>query len=154
MKAVVATVGFLAMPTIALAQFATFPVITESVRSQSQIENFGRELGAAEAAKARPLLPIALQMVKSFEKWEPAPYNDPNYCTIGYGHLIALARCETLNLNSLRDGLYARPWTEPFGSMQLDKDMVAPRLAIQRLVTSDLSDEQFSALASFVFNVG
>ncbi len=96
------------------------------------------------------MIPLALDLVKNFEQWKPAAYNDPvGYCTIGYGHLIALSRCETLQL-----GRFATPLSEAQGVALLDGDTLYARAAVEDLITVPLTDAQFSALSSFVFNVG
>jgi lysozyme len=91
-----------------------------------------------------------LTLIKQFEGWVPRPYNDPaNYCTIGYGRLIALRPCSADDFSR-----YPRELTLADGEKILEEDTRGARLAVQQLVTVDLSDNQFGALASFVFNVG
>jgi lysozyme len=72
-----------------------------------------------------------------------------NYCTIGYGHLIALRRCQDTNL-----GAFGNKLSEADGSKLLEEDTRAARAAVQTLVSVAFSDDQFGALVSFVFNVG
>jgi lysozyme len=123
----------------------------DHVASQSLIENFGKSLGVAGASNARPMLPIGLDLVRYFEGWEATAYNDPSgYCTIGYGHLIALKRCGEIDLGEFKD----RTLTEDEGLAILEKDTAYARISVGDLVTGDLTNEEFSALASFVFNVG
>ena len=89
-------------------------------------------------------------MIKDFEGWVPSAYNDPSgYCTIGYGHLIALKRCEEIDLGDFKRGLAPSE-----GEALLQRDTASARLAVQSDVNVDLNDDQFGALASFVFNVG
>lgn len=122
----------------------------ERVLSRSLREDFGKSLGAAPSPPPRPLLPLALDLIKDFEGWSATAYDDPaGYCTIGYGHLISLRPCGNTDL-----GDFARPLTEAQGALLLQNDTTTSRLSIQSLVLVDLNDEQFGALTSFVFNIG
>ena len=115
-----------------------------------QVEHLRSPLGISGRSDAKAIIPLALDLLKNFENWQPAAYDDPvGYCTIGYGHLIALSRCEMLQL-----GRFAVPLTEPQGAALLGDDSHYASSAVQNLVTVPLTDEQFSALSSFVFNVG
>ena len=148
MKTLLTALLLLVRATSARAQpdipFADFSI------SRSQVEDFGQTLGATETAAARPLNRLALEMIKDFEHWVATAYDDPaGYCTIGYGHLIALAPCAQTTL-----GDYARPLLVSAGADLLERDTTTARRAIQKLVLVELSDDQFGALTSFVFNVG
>ena len=138
------------VPTFAFSQSSgVYPTLSHVV-SESLVEDYGQTLGAAEAAKARPLVPIALELIEYFEKWIPYAYDDPShYCTIGYGHLIALQPCDQIKL-----GEFATPLNEDKRRALLDSDTTTARLAVGHLVEVDLTDQEFSALSSFVFNVG
>lgn len=130
----------------------SFPVDDTHVTSQAQVEVLdGGGLGAAGATPRR-LPTLALDVIKDFEAWRPRAYNDASrYCTIGYGHLIAKQPCEAIPDELLA---YAQPLTVPVGTALLDKDTAIARQAVQQLVRQPLSDQQFGALTSFVFNVG
>ena len=118
--------------------------------SRSQIEDFVQGRGAAEVSAARPLNRVSLELIKDFEGWRAAAYNDPvGYCTIGYGHLIALKRCEEIDL-----GDFKTPLTPARGEELLQRDTASARLAVQRSVTVDLNDDRFGGLVSFVYNIG
>lgn len=120
------------------------------VASQSQVEDFGTQLGATSGAAARPITRTSLELIKVFEGWVAAAYDDPSgYCTIGYGHLIALKKCVGTDL-----GKYATPLTLSQGESLLEEDTISARIAIQDVVKIDLNTNQFGALTSFVFNVG
>ena len=91
----------------------------------------------------------AVNLVARFEGFYPNVYADPvGYATIGYGHLIALrgptdadrAKWGTL---SKRDA-----------KRLLRHDLGLSARAVRRLVKVPLNKRQFSALVSFVFNVG
>lgn len=122
----------------------------ERLPSRSLIEQMGRVLGIAPVQGARPIPRIALEIIKAFEGWFPNAYDDPvGYCTIGYGHLIALVNCKDANL-----GEFDKPLSIQSGSVLLEKDTLAARQSVNRLVNVALNDAQFGALSSFVFNIG
>ena len=129
-----------------------FPSDPTHVTSLAQVEaQEGTSLGAA-GLRPRALMPLALDLIKDFEQWRPDAYNDAStYCTIGYGHLIAKKPCSE---SSDELDKFTRPLTETAGLDLLTKDTVIVRLDIQTLVRAQLSDEEFGALTSFVFNVG
>jgi lysozyme len=129
---------------------ADFPTVAH-LPSLSQVEDFGGSMGAAPGKEARPLTALTLDMIKDFEGWEPAAYNDPvGYCTIGFGHLIALNKCEEVDLKQFKD----KKLTPSEGEDLLEKDTRSARISVQQLVTADLNDEEFGAVSAFVFNVG
>jgi lysozyme len=129
-----------------------FPSDPTHVTSLSQVEALeGTSLGAA-GVEPRVLLPLALDLIKDFEKWRPNAYNDAsNYCTIGYGHLVAKKSCSE-SADELSK--FKRPLTETDGLALLTKDTTVARLDVQALVHTQQSDEEFGALTSFVFNIG
>ena len=136
----------------AQAQANTFASFTDHVTSRLQLEVLeGAPLGAATSS-ARAVSPLTLNLIKDFEKWEAAAYNDASmYCTVGYGHLIAKKPCAA-SFDELRR--IGNPIDLKTGLVILDKDTFAARLAVQDLVKRKLSDEQFGALVSLVFNIG
>ncbi|WP_170136807.1 lysozyme [Mesorhizobium loti] len=140
---------------LALAVFASAPANAQSdlenqYPSNSQIEDLKGALGAVPLGSARELTKLGFDLIKHFEGWSAAAYDDPSkYCTIGYGHLIALKPCRSIDLND-----FSKPLTDPQGIALLEKDTRSARASVEKLVKVDLSDDQFSALSSFVFNVG
>lgn len=128
----------------------------EHIMSLSQIEDFGpKQLGVAPSGSARPLPEIALALIKDFEGWSAKPYNDPvGLCTVGYGHLISMTRCENLDLNIVEKGRFSKPISKEEGLKVLEEDTFTARRAVQKLVRIKMSDDQFGALASFTFNLG
>lgn len=125
-----------------------------SAISQSQIEDLqqGTALGAAEMGRARPISLIGLELIKAAEGWRNTAYNDPSgYCTIGYGHLIALQSCEALDLQKLG---FAGIMSLDVGGMLLSQDTTSARIAVSKLTQVDINEDQFGALVSFAFNVG
>ncbi|MBO9588525.1 lysozyme [Devosia sp.] len=118
--------------------------------SQLQIEMLEDGFGASSDRPSGELNALTMSLVKHFEGWIPAAYDDPaDYCTIGYGHLIALKKCADINL-----GQFATPLTEAQGEDLLRKDLGWAQVAVEELVRVDLNDDQYGALSSFVFNVG
>lgn len=83
-----------------------------------------------------------LKLIKKFEGFSPVIYICPaGYQTIGYGHRV------------FGDFMF-HPITEETGEGLLRDDLITAERAVTRLITSALTDNQFSALASFVFNLG
>lgn len=120
--------------------------------------SFSREL---EQRLGKPALPSAFAtrslnslgraLIKEFEGWIAASYNDPaGYCTIGYGHLIAKQRCEALTLPER----FVAPLTLAAGEALLLDDLVGTRSSVTKLVVTEINDNQYAALVSFAFNVG
>lgn len=121
---------------------------SDRVASRSQIE----QLAAPDAVVQllREMTALSVDLLKDFEGWSPDAYDDPaGYCTIGYGHLIGRGLCEEVSL-----GEFATPITEERGEVILNEDSLEARRAVSQRVTRELTEDQFSAVASFVFNVG
>ena len=77
-------------------------------------------------------------------------YNDPaNHCSIGIGHLVHKGPCNGSEPESFKDGL-----TDAEVKDLLRTDAAKAVGPVTRLVTVPLSQQQFDALVSFVFNVG
>jgi lysozyme len=121
------------------------------IPSQSQVEDFSVTLGIApDENAAPPLNDIAIKLIKHFEGWSAAAYTDPaGYCTIGYGHLIALHPCEQITLAA-----FENPITRDGGEHILNKDTFTARLAVHDLITTDIDANEYGALSSFAYNVG
>lgn len=130
----------------------TFPSDPGKMPAQSLVDQLeGGQALAEDDEDGRAFIPIGLDLVKDFEGWEPKPYDDAaGYCTIGYGHLIDLKTCAT----TTKLEPFAKGITVAKGEEILLKDSRAARAAVMKLVTVELTDEQFGALSSFVFNAG
>jgi len=114
------------------------------------VEDLTGTLGVAPPTGARPLSLITISLLKDFEGWAPAAYDDPSgFCTIGYGHLISLKRCAEISLDA-----FAKNLSEAEGENLLEKDTCTARVHVQQLVKVELTDSEFGALSSFVFNIG
>ncbi|TQJ97163.1 MULTISPECIES: lysozyme [unclassified Achromobacter] len=118
---------------------------------RSQIEDFdSKALGAAPNPPAPTLIPIGMLLLMDFEGWRPTAYDDPaGFCTIGYGHLISKSACKDSTL-----GNFSKPLSVSDGRLLLETDTQSAREAVHSLVTKPISENQFSALSSFAFNVG
>jgi lysozyme len=83
-----------------------------------------------------------IQLIKQFESFAAAPYLCPaGKPTIGYGHVI-------------REGENFSALTKMQADAVLRRDVAACEASISRLVQVPLSQGQFDALVSFVFNLG
>jgi lysozyme len=90
---------------------------------------------------ARPVNAAGIALIKQFEGLHLTPYLCPGKVwTIGYGHT-----------RTVRAGMKITP--EQADQLLAD-DLKIVTLAVQRLVTVRLNDNQFSAMTSFVFNIG
>lgn len=84
------------------------------------------------------------QIVKDFESLRFRAYPDPGTggapWTIGYGHTCGVKQGDSCSMTQ------AERW--------LDADLSGAEQAVAKAVEVVLTDDQFSALVSFVFNVG
>ena len=84
-----------------------------------------------------------INLIKKFEGLELSKYKDAvGLWTIGYGHLIR------------PEETFDRRLTEEEAESLLRKDLQEAEKGIKRLVSVPLTENQFDALVSFVFNVG
>lgn len=98
----------------------------------------------------RTLSAAGARMISEFEGFSATLYDDPaGHCTIGYGHLVHRGRCDGSEPAQFRRGLsqeqarrLLRDDARPFGE------------AVNARVTVPLSQPQFDALVSFVYNLG
>jgi GH24 family phage-related lysozyme (muramidase) len=89
--------------------------------------------------------------IKGWEDFKSKAYNDSEgFCTIGYGHLIARAKCEEITLSN-----------EFKSEITIDKadELFESRLSVyvdelKRTVTVNLYQYEFDALISLLFNLG
>lgn len=87
---------------------------------------------------------IVSEMLDHIRRWEGlrlSAYRDPGgILTIGYGHTGDVEAGQTITLDQAED--------------LLSEDLRTAQSAVERLVKVPLTDRQYSALVSFVFNVG
>ncbi|TAX36479.1 lysozyme [Rhizobium leguminosarum] len=145
-RTVVAAFAYL---TAVCSVFADLPR-DDRTPSGSLVEDFSKSKGLTSADTPREISGEGIGLIKYFEGWEPAHYNDPaGYCTIGFGHLIALKNCELIESDFKK-----APLTLQAGTELLEQDTRSARLAVEDLVTATLDENQFSAVSAFAFNVG
>lgn len=90
----------------------------------------------------RRLNETGLDLIKTFEGFSPVPYEDEaGILTVGYGHKILPG--ESFNRITARQA-----------QLILQSDIAKAEESVQELVKVPLTNNQFSALVSFVFNVG
>jgi lysozyme len=84
-----------------------------------------------------------IDLIKRFELFEPNPYPDPvGIMTVGYGHVI-------------REGeSFDHSLTEHGASELLRKDAAEAENAVRIGVKVSLTQDQFDALVSLIFNIG
>lgn len=87
------------------------------------------------------------------------PYVDPvGIYTIGWGHAIRWGKgfltTRTANHKAIASRLYPGGLTMTEAEELLKADIQAHSLPLEKLIAVNVSDNQFAALASFVFNVG
>ncbi len=94
----------------------------------------------------------AVELIKKFEGFSSEPYVCPaGKLTIGYGHVIK-PHIDTVlfgDIRNLTEGI-----DEWQGEIILKADLVNAENAVNRQITSALTENQFGALVSFVFNLG
>lgn len=103
--------------------------------------------------------PAGVHMIAGFEGFPHGgrPYNDPvGLATVGYGHLIARRRVTAADSRALWVHGQQRPGvlTPEEAERLLGTDLAAREAAILRLVKVRLSQHQFDALVSLIFNIG
>ena len=92
-----------------------------------------------------------IKFIAKFEGVELELYNDPSgNCTIGAGHLVHLGPCDGRS----SEAAFSHGITEEQAYDLLAADVANAEQAVHELVTVPLTQNQFDALVSFVFNVG
>jgi lysozyme len=91
-----------------------------------------------------------IRLIKFYEKFEPHLYNDAvGNATIGYGHLVHHGPIDGTESAEFKAGI-----TEPRACELIQSDLVDVENALNTLVIAIISQDQFDALASWLFNVG
>lgn len=90
-----------------------------------------------------------LNLIKSFEGYFPAPYNDPvGHATIGYGHLLHYGKVTEKD---------RRKWgriTEKEAATLLAQDLNEKYEPYVRGLPRKLTQGQYDAIVSFIYNLG
>ena len=111
----------------------------EELRPERRLQSAGPSLSDAGA-----------RFIAGFEGFRARLYDDAaGHCTIGYGHLVHHGRCDGSEPEEFRRGISRERALE---LLQADAERAAD--AVRRGVQVPLTQEQFDALVSFVFNVG
>lgn len=97
-----------------------------------------------------------LDFIKAYEKLKLAPYDDArNFCTIGYGHLIAEKKCSVLAKDKDAEYLlYANGIDEKKAKQILEQDLEDTITLVKLAVKVPLHQHEFDALVSLAFNCG
>ena len=86
-----------------------------------------------------------LELIKHFERFSPLIYLCPaSFETIGYGHLVSKSE-----RSKFKKGI-----TEEEALALLEQDLRVAETAVSLFIKAPLTDNQFSAVTSFTFNVG
>lgn len=119
--------------------------------SQIQFEALSGSLGVSgSTVEPRAMNETSIALLMHFEGWSSQPYDDPaDYCTIGFGHLIALTTCDAIELGDFAGGI-----SKSRGRDILIADARLARSSVEDLISARMTDNEFSAVSSFVFNVG
>lgn len=100
--------------------------------------------------RPRTLSAAGARMIARFEGFRSELYDDPaGHCTIGYGHLVHRGRCNGSEPERFRRGL-----SETQARKLLREDARPAADAVNAQVKVPLSQAQFDALTSFVYNLG
>ncbi len=83
-----------------------------------------------------------INLIKSLEGFSPVKYRDAGVWAIGFGH------------DFLPGESFSEPMTEEQGTELLRKDVLSREDAVNFYVKVPLSQSQFDALISFVYNIG
>jgi len=90
----------------------------------------------------RPINAAGLRLIMSFESFSASPYQDEGgVWTIGYGHTQGVTRATP-------------PVTEAEAEQLLRQDLKTAQESVARLVTAPLTDNQYAAVVSLVYNAG
>lgn len=91
-----------------------------------------------------------LAFIARWEGYRGRLYNDAaGHCTIGYGHLVHLGRCNGSEPPVFLDGI-----TTKEGLDLLNRDASKAVRSVNAEVVVPLTQHKFDALVSFAFNVG
>lgn len=109
-----------------------------------------RSQSTATKHKKQKLSDAGARLIADFEGFRSELYNDPaGHCTIGYGHLVHHGPIDGREAAEFKKGITRKRALE-----LLREDAAAAADAVEDRVKVPLTQQQFDALVSFVFNVG
>lgn len=118
--------------------------------SRPSRDGVGHHQGGARRNRPRTLSAPGARMIGEFEGFCPTLYDDPaGHCTIGYGHLVHRG-----GTNGSEPAAFRRGITQAEGRRLLREDARPAGDAVNSLVKVPLTQQQFDALTSFVYNLG
>lgn len=92
-----------------------------------------------------------IELIKRYESFKPKMYNDPaGHCTIGYGTLLHKGNCDGRD----SEQAYTGGLSEADAIKLLQRELSSFESLINSTAKNPLNQNQFDALASFVYNVG
>lgn len=104
--------------------------------------------GDAMVIPKRTVSDGGLDLIAKWEGFREHLYNDvADHCTIGYGHLVHKGKCNGSEPPEFKSGI-----KEPRAREFLIADAQKAAKAVSDLVQVPLTQDQFDALTSFVFN--
>ena len=90
------------------------------------------------------------RLIGHFEGFRPRLYDDAaGHCTIGYGHLVHLGACNGSEPQEFKQGI-----SQQEAERLLQEDAQKAADAVRSNVHVSLTQQQFDALVSFVYNLG
>ena len=98
----------------------------------------------------------AVEFIKGWEKFGPTPYDDSEgFCTVGWGHLLAKERCETMKAKKSPDyEFYKDGVDEKEAEALLKKDIHRISSKVALIIRVPLHQHEYDALMCLAFNTG
>jgi len=104
-----------------------------------------------EGTTLRPVIDRGIALTKRSEGFVGHLYNDAaGYCTVAYGHLLHLSRCD----GQAEEVPFKPSVPEPRGAQLLITDLGSAQYAVMQYAVAELTDTQYAALVDFAYNVG
>jgi GH24 family phage-related lysozyme (muramidase) len=95
-----------------------------------------------------------LDFIKGWENLSLTPYNDSEgYCTVGWGKLIAMEKCENLKGNPDFE-LYRAGISSAEADSMLKKDIKRSEQYVKNSIDAPVYQQEYDALVSLIFNIG